>query len=176
MKAFWTEDTLGNKIQRILTDRAKACGLEIQSVILFGPRVQGRHDLSVGCELLILLSETVDLESFIQFENHVRLQMVMEKMQRVNTITMTPSIFRNLLYKDEKVGTYLFMISRANRVLYDPNHAFATILHQIHTAPIKQEEQFIRQCITFAKDFESEKWEEKWEKALMHLQYKRRRT
>jgi predicted nucleotidyltransferase len=141
------------------------------SIVLFGSRAKGDFTSQSDYEFMIMVSNETPLERHILFQETMKLELLREKYLNVKLIVYTPEIFEEILYNDNMVGTYLYMICRENIVLYDRQGTFMYIRDRLTRSRDKSEEIFLQQCIEFAKVFGSEKWERKWDKTLMQFKY-----
>lgn len=169
------KDKVLPRVNNLLKKCAKNANVELTSIVLFGSKATGNKNSQNEYEVLVLLKNDTTLEDYVKYTNIIRLELLKEKLSRVKTLVFTPQTFQNLLFKEEMIGTYLYIICKNNIIMYDKDNAFVSILRRILNSSLKQEEKFIKQCIKFAKDLGSEKWGQKWEKALMNLKYEKNR-
>lgn len=174
-EVFMGGDRTLPKVDSIIERSAAECSVEIISIVLFGSRAAGDRNSLNDYEVLVLISNDTDLESYIRFNNSVRLGLLKDRVNNVKILVFTPASFESILYKDKLVGTYLYIICRDNLVLIDKNNTFMSIHSRLSKNTIKPEEKFLEQCIEFAKDLGSEKWGRKWEKVLLQHKYQKKR-
>lgn len=176
MRADWAKGsgTL-DYINTIIQNCAEKLSLELISTVLYGSRTKGDYSMQSDYEILVLLNNGTDIKGFIKFENTLRFELINEKFFRVKVITFTPEIFEEILYSDNVTGTFLYMICRDSIILYDKQNNFAAIMERLNSSSIKSEEEFMVQCVEFARALGSDKWERKWEKSLMQLRYLKNR-
>jgi uncharacterized protein len=168
---FLSKDKVLPRVNNLLTRCAKDNKVKILSVVLFGSRAQGIKNSQSDYELLLLLDNSTLLEEYIKFSNIVRLELLKENLSNVKIAMFTPQTFQELLFHEETVGTYLYIICKNNVVIYDKHNTFVAIMSRVLNGSMKQEEKFLMQCIKFSQDLGSEKWGQKWEKALLNLKY-----
>jgi predicted nucleotidyltransferase len=174
-EVFMSGDRTLPKIDVVIQRAVAECSVEIVSVVLFGSRAAGDRNSLNDYEVLVLISNGTDLENYLRFNNYVRLELLRDRVNNVKILVFTPETFENILYKDRLVGTYLYIICRDNFVLLDKNNTFMSIQSRLRKNIIKPEENFMEQCIEFAKDLGSEKWGRKWEKVLLQHRYQKKR-
>jgi predicted nucleotidyltransferase len=170
-----SNDRILPKVNKVIENCSLSNDVEVLSIILFGSKASGDRNSLNDYEFLIIVGNQTDLETYIQFNNSIRLETVKARLSNVKILVFTPTSFENILYKDVLVGTYLYIISRENIILLDKENTFAGILSRISRNFLKPEEIFLEQCISFAKELGSEKWLRKWEKALLQLKYQTKR-
>jgi uncharacterized protein len=176
MKKNWLEtDRIIPKICSIFEDCAKLYNVEIKSVILYGSKARGEIRSSNDYEIILLINDDIGASHYIKLTNTIRIEFLKEKLVNVNLLVYTPEVFEEILYKDESVGTFLYMICKENTIIYDKKGTFTAIRERMASNNIKSEEIFINQCINFAKTLGSSKWEQKWEKVLMQYKYLKKR-
>jgi uncharacterized protein len=177
MRYNWLEkDRVARHINEIVKKCAEPLGMEILSVILYGSRARGERSSQNDYEILLLASDETKMDQHIRFTNTIKLTLIKEKFLQVKISVYTPAIFEEIMYNDEVLGTFLYMICRENIILYDKLGTFQAIRERIVSNPIKKEETFLIQCVAFAKMLESEKWERKWEKTLVQFRYQQNRN
>ncbi|MDP4182597.1 MAG: nucleotidyltransferase domain-containing protein [Bacillota bacterium] len=176
MRIDWLEnDRFINKVDSILEKYSLSLGIEILSIVLYGSRARGDRNSQNDYELIVLVNNNTDLNSFIKFTNILRIELLKEKLFLVKLLVYTPDVFEELLYNDKVTGTFLYMICKENIILYDKFGTFITIKERLAANDVKKEEEFLNQCVDFARMLGSEKWERKWEKTLMQYKYMKRR-
>jgi len=176
MKRDWIEkDRTLMKVCSILETCAKAYSVEIKSVVLYGSKARGEMRTSNDYEIIFLIDNDISTNIYVKLINTIRIEFLKEKLQAVNLLIYTPEIFEDILYNDELVGTFLYMLCKENIIIYDNKGTFTAIKEKVTSNTIKKEEEFINQCINFAKMMGSNKWEQKWEKVLMQYRYLNRR-
>lgn len=176
MKKNWLEtDRVIPKICNILENCAKLYDIEIRSLVLYGSKARGEIRSSNDYEIILLINNDITANNYIKLINTIRIEFLKEKLINVNLLVYTPDVFEEILYNDESVGTFLYMICKENTIIYDKKGTFTAIRERMASNNIKSEEVFINQCITFAKRLGSQKWEQKWEKVLMQYKYLKRR-
>ncbi|HHV29652.1 nucleotidyltransferase domain-containing protein [Acetivibrio mesophilus] len=163
------------RILDIMEQCSERVDVKLMSIVLYGARAKGDNTSQSVYEFLILSNNETSLDKFILFNETVKLELLREKYLNVNVLTYTPEIFEEILYKDEMVGTFLYMICRENIILYDRYGTFMSIRERMSNNKMKSEEMFLRQCIEFSKKIGSEKWERKFDKTLMHYKYRNNR-
>lgn len=172
MRSFsLANDRTINRVTKMIEETSDQLEVEIMSFVLFGSRARGDFTSQSEYEFLVLVSNETLLHKYILFNEVLKLELTKEKYLNVKVLTYTPEIFEEILYKEKIVGTYLYMICRDNLVLFDKHGAFLYIREKLSKSRIKSEEDFLQQCISFAKLFGSEKWERKWDKTLMQFKY-----
>ncbi|MEN8908120.1 MAG: nucleotidyltransferase domain-containing protein [Clostridiales bacterium] len=177
MRKNWLEtDRVVPKICKILEECAKQYEIDIKSIILYGSKARGEIRSSNDYEIVLLVDDEIDTGNYIKLVNTIRIEFLKEKLINVNLLIYTPEVFEEILYKDENVGTFLYMICKENTIIYDKKGTFTAIRKRMSSNNIKNEEIFINQCIIFAKKLGSAKWEQKWEKVLMQHRYLKRRN
>ena len=164
-----------NRVKALLEELSKSMSIEVMSIVLYGSRARGDNTSHSDYELLILLADDTPLEKFISLSENLKLALLREKYINVKLLFYTAEIFEEILYNDEIVGTFLYMICRENVILYDRYGNFMAIRDRLVNNSIKSEEVFLSQCVEFSKLFGSEKWERKWERILMQFKYNNRR-
>ncbi len=176
MRIDWLEhDRVIKSIDVILESCAKPFDIEIMSIVLYGSRARGDRNSQNDYEFIVLVNNNTELKSFVKFTNTIRLELLKEKLFLVKILVHTPETFEDLLYNDIMVGTFLYMICKENIILYDRFGTFMSIKEKLSVNTKKKEEEFLMQCVEFAKMLGSEKWERKWEKTLMQFQYLKKR-
>lgn len=175
-KIDYTKDRTLNRVTKILEEQSEELGVEILSVVLYGSRAKGDFTSQSDYEILVITSNEVELPKFIQFNERLKFELLRDKLINVKILTYTREIFEEILYNDNLVGTFLFMICRENITIFDKRSTFITIRERLTKNSIKSEETFLEQCVEFAKNFGSEKWERKWDRALMQVKYHKRRS
>lgn len=168
-------DRILNRVTDILEQCSEQMDAEIISVVLYGSRARGDYTSQSDYEFLVLLSNETPLDKFLLFNETVKLELLREKYLNVKLLCYTPKIFEEILYKDKMVGTFLYMVCRDNIILYDRFGTFMSIRERLTKSRVKGEEVFLQQCVEFAKQFGSEKWERKWDKTLMQFKYRNNR-
>ncbi|GAE87439.1 nucleotidyltransferase [Acetivibrio straminisolvens] len=163
------------RILDIMEQCSERVDVKLMSIVLYGARAKGDNTSQSVYEFLILSNNDTSLDKFILFNETVKLELLKEKYLNVNVLNYTPEIFEEILYKDEMVGTFLYMICRENIILYDRYGTFMSIRERMINSKIKSEEVFLRQCIEFSKKIGSEKWVRKFDKTLMHYMYRNNR-
>jgi uncharacterized protein len=98
-----------------------------------------------------------------------------DKLIHVKILTYTPDTFEDILYNDNIVGTFLYMMCRDNIILFEKCGTFTAIKERMINSEVKREEIFLEQCVDFARILGSEKWAQKWEKTLMQFKYLKKR-
>ncbi|PQQ68341.1 nucleotidyltransferase [Acetivibrio saccincola] len=164
-----------NRVKALLEEYSESISVEVMSIVLYGSRARGDNTSNSDYELLILLADDTPLKKFISFGENLKLALLKEKYINVKLLFYTPGIFEEILYEDEIVGTFLYMICRENVILYDKYGTFLSIRDRLPNNNRKSEEIFLSQCVEFSKLFGSEKWERKWERILMQFRYHNRR-
>lgn len=149
--------------------------IDITSIVLYGSRASGDRNSNSVYELLVLLKNDVMLAEYIKFNESLKLELIKEKLSGVKFISYTPDAFEELMYNDPSIGAILYIICKENIVLYDKLGTFAAIKEKVARSEVKDEEEFLNQCISFAKMLRSEKWQRKYEKALLQYKYIKRR-
>lgn len=162
-------------VKKILEEATKSADVEIGSLIIYGSRGAGDRNSSNQYDFLILIDSSTPLNKFVRFNSTLKLLILKEKLTTVKMLVYTPEIFEDLLYNDILIGTFLYMITRENIVIYDRDNRFRAICERLKNNTIKGEDKFLKQCINFARDLGSQKWERKWEKTLMHYNYMKKR-
>ncbi len=176
MRIDWFEnDRVIKNIDIILEKCAKPFNVEIMSVVLYGSKARGDRNSQNDYEFLILVNNDTELKNFVKFTETIRLELLKEKIFQVKILVHTPEIFEDLLYNDKVVGTFLYIICKENIIIYDKYATFMSIKERLSVNNVKKEEDFLMQCVEFAKMLGSEKWERKWEKTLIQFQYMKRR-
>jgi predicted nucleotidyltransferase len=176
MRKNWLEtDRVVPKICKIFEKCAEIYNIEIRSVVLYGSKARGEIRSSNDYEVVLLVNDEIGTGNYIKLLNTIRIEFLKDKLVNVNLLIYTPDVFEEILYKDENVGTFLYMICKENTIVYDKKGTFTSIKERITSNNIKNEEVFINQCINFAKKLGSAKWEQKWEKVLMQYRYLKRR-
>lgn len=174
-KSSLISDRIINRTASILEQCSKRAGIEIISVVLYGSKARGDKTSQNDYEFLILVYNEVMLKDFMFFQELLKLELISEKYLNVKFISFTPDIFEEILYEDDIVGTFLYMICRENIIVYDKFGTFMSIRERLASNKLKSEETFLQQCIDFSKKLGSEKWERKFDKTLMHFRYRNNR-
>lgn len=176
MRIDWLEnDRILKNIDFVLENCAKPFNIEIMSIVLYGSKARGDRNSQNDYEFIVLVDNNTELNNFIKFTNTIRLTLIKEKLFMVKILVHTPDTFEDLLYNDKIVGTFLYMICKENIILFDRFGTFMSIKERLAVNNTKKEEEFLTQCVEFAKLLGSEKWEKKWEKTLLQFQYLKRR-
>jgi len=176
MRVDWLEnDRVINRVDAILEACSQSLGVEIMSIVLYGSKARGDRNSQNDYEFIILVNNNTSLASFVKMQDSLRIQLLKEKLLLVKTIIYTPEIFEDILYSDKVTGTLLYMICKENIIIYDKYGTFISIKERLSVSNIKKEEEFLVQCVEFAKMLGSQKWERKWEKTLMQYRYMKRR-
>lgn len=162
MKRDWVEkDRTVTKVCGILETCAKVYSIEIKSVVLYGSKARGEMRTSNDYEIVFLIDNNISTSNYIKLTNTIRIEFLKEKLHAVNLLVYTPEVFEDILYNDELVGTFLYMLCKENIIVYDNKGTFTAIKERVTSNTIKKEEEFINQCIKFAKIMGSTKWEQK---------------
>ncbi len=170
-----TNDRVINSTGIILENCAKSLNAEIISFILYGSRAGNSRNTQNDYEMIVLLGDNTALSVYIKFINLLRIELIREKLLQVKILVYTPDIFEDMLYNDESVGAFLYMICKESQIIYDKYGSFTAIRERIAANSVTDEENFIKQCIAFSKKMSSEKWRQKWEKTLMQYNYMKKR-
>ena len=170
------KDRVLMRARSVLEDCAQKLQTKIISIVLYGSKARADKYSQNEYELMILVQNEIELIDFIKLTNDIRLELLREKLVNVKILMYTPDIFEDILYKDKITGTFLYMICRENIIVYDIHHEFKFIKEKIATNQIKSEEEFLEDCIEFAKNFGSGKWAEIWEKTLLQHKYSEKRN
>lgn len=174
MKKNWLEkDRVIPKVNNILSDCTSICKCDIRSLVLYGSRVRDGGSQN-EYEFLLLIDE-ISTNSYIHLINLIKIELLKQKLMGVNITVHTQKSFEELLYNTEDISTLLYMIIREHLILFDKQGSFISIKERLLSNTIKPEEEFLNQCIRFAKKMGSIKWEQKWEKVLMQYKYLHRR-
>lgn len=168
-------DRVLKRVLDMLEQCSERVNVKIMSIVLYGARAKGDNTSQSVYEFLILSNNETSLDKFILFNETVKLELLKEKYLNVKVLTYTPEIFEEILYKDEMVGTFLYMICRESIILYDRYGTFMSIRSRLTSNKAKSEEVFLTQCIEFSKRIGSEKWERKFDKTLMQYKYRNNR-
>lgn len=163
------------KIQELLKKCAQEAPAEIISTVLYGSKAKGDRNSLNEYEIMVMLENTTPVMNFIRFQNYVRMEILKQNLQKVKILEYTPETFEKILFEDTMVGTFLYIICRDHVILYDKDNYFIKILNKLIAGSEKSEETFLAQCIDFARELGSEKWERKWEKTLMQYRMLKRR-
>lgn len=176
MKKDWVlSDRIINNISEVVERCASPLKIDIISIVLYGSRARGDHNSQSEYEILLLIDDSSDIEKYVKFINCLNIELLKDKLIHVKILTYTPEIFEDILYNDNVVGTFLYMMCRDNIVLFDKSRTFSAIKERLTGNAIKKEETFLAQCIDFARMLGSEKWADKWEKTLMQFNYLKKR-
>lgn len=176
MRVDWLEnDRFINRVDAILEKCVDSLEIEIMSVVLYGSRARGDRNSQNDYEFVVLVNNNTPLNSFIKLTNVLRIELLREKLFLVKILLYTPEIFEEILYADKVTGTFLYMICKENIIIYDKFGTFISIKERLAVNNVKKEEEFLNQCIEFAKMLGSQKWERKWEKTLMQYKYMKKR-
>ncbi|HOV25407.1 MAG TPA: nucleotidyltransferase domain-containing protein [Pseudobacteroides sp.] len=176
MRVDWLEnDRVINRVDAILEACANSLGIEIMSIVLYGSKARGDRNSQNDYEFVILVNNNTSLSDFIKLQDSLKIQLLKEKLLLVKVIIYTPEIFEDVLYSDKVTGTLLYMICKENIIIYDKYGTFISIKERLSVSNIKKEEDFLVQCVEFARMLGSQKWERKWEKTLMQYRYMKRR-
>lgn len=176
MSRSWApNDRVVVQVNSVIERCAENLGIEILSIVLFGSRARGDYNSQSDYEIMVLVRDGTEVEKYIRFTNVIRLELIKEKLFQAKIQVYTPEVFENILYDDELVGTFLYMICRDNVIFYDKMGTFTAIKERLARSETKSEEKFLSQCVEFAKMLGSEKWERKWEKTLLQLKYIKKR-
>ncbi len=172
-----SNDRIIKSLKQLLDACAAKSGVEIVSMVLYGSKAKGDRNSQNDYDIMLLLKDGTALANFIRFNEALKIEIIKEKLLQVKFLTYTPDTFEDIMYNDSTVGTYFYIICKENLILYDKFGAFSAIKEKLQRNERKDEEEFLMQCIEFARMMGSEKWERKWEKALMQYRYfKKRRT
>lgn len=150
---------------------AEAQNYEVVSIILYGSKARGDKNSQSEYELLVLLDDSITLKDYIKYCDTLKLKLIKKKLCSVKILVYTPSIFKDIFYTDNFVGTFLYAIYKDSIVLYDKLDIFVKLREQLTKNALKNEVHFLEQCIDFAKEMGSVKWEQKWERLLMQHKY-----
>lgn len=176
MESKWVNrDKVLDKVMDLAGTAAQNLEVELLSMILYGSRARGDRNPQNDYEILILTDDGIELNTYILFNDTLKLELFKEKLFNVKIQSYTSEGFNKILYNNEITGTFLYMITKECIVIYDKCKTFGEIKEQISFNSFKEEETFIRQCIEFTRMFGSEKWAQKWEKILMQHNYSRKR-
>ncbi len=176
MRVDWLEnDRIINRVDAILEACVNNLGVEIMSIVLYGSRARGDRNSQNDYEFIVLVNNNTSLSTFVKLQDSLRIQLLKEKLLLVKIIVYTPEIFEDILYSDKVTGTLLYMICKENIIVYDKYGTFISIKERLAVNNVKKEEEFLNQCIEFAKMLGSQKWERKWEKTLMQFKYMKKR-
>lgn len=176
MSQEWVHfDRVVNRIGTILNKCAEPYGIEILSAVLYGSRARGERATRGDYEIMILVDDNTPLSSYVKLTNTLKIEFLKELLTGAKVTIYTPEVFEDILYNDRMVGTFLYMMCRENVILFDKNNIFTSIKERICSNNVKSEEEFLAQCVEFAKMLGSEKWERKWEKTLMQFKYTKHR-
>ena len=115
-----------NRVKALLEELSKSMSIEVMSIVLYGSRARGDNTSHSDYELLILLADDTPLEKFISLSENLKLALLKEKYINVKPL-LYREIFEEILYNDEIVGTFLYMICRENVILYDRYGNFMAI-------------------------------------------------
>ncbi|MCX7709617.1 MAG: nucleotidyltransferase domain-containing protein [Clostridia bacterium] len=170
-----SHDRVVNSFKQVLDVCVQEFGIEIMSIVLYGSRARGDRNSGNDYEFLLLLKQNTPLQDYIHFNEKLKIELIREKLLQVKFTIYTPEIFEHLMVHDTMVGTILYIICKENIILFDRMGTFAAIKERIVRNEMKDEEEFLNQCIEFAKMMGSEKWQRKWEKTLLQYKYTRRR-
>ena len=172
-----SNDRVLNRVTGIFERCSQQVGVDIVSVVLYGSRARGDYTSQSDYEFLILIEENTELMKFILMKETLKYELLKERYMNVRTLLYTPDVFEELLYNDKLVGTFLYMICRDNIPLFDRKGTFRTIKERLKSVnnTRKSEEEFLVQCIDFARQMGSEKWERKWDRTLLQFRYQKRR-
>lgn len=162
-------------INKIINRCAEKTTVSLLSAILYGLRAKIIKNAQVEYEVLLFVEDNSVLESYIKFNSMIKIELIREKLNNVKIMVYTPSVFNDILFNDDVVGTFLYIICKENFILYDKFGTFMAIKESISSNSKKGEEEFLKQCVEFAKILGSQKWEQKWEKTLIQYQYKKKR-
>lgn len=165
-------------IKRIINVIEKLTGslqIEVISVVLYGSKARGDRNSQNDYDLMVLVNNDLELKRYIQFNSILRLELLKEKLHNAKILVYTPDTFEEILYNDKIAGTFLYMICKENIIFFDKHNTFKSIKDRISHSTVKSEEEFLQNCIEFAKSLGSEKWAQKWEKSLMQFNYLRKR-
>lgn len=168
-------DRILKRINDVLETCSEAMKVEIESIVLFGSKARGDRNSQNDYEIMILVSNETNIKDYVKLINTIRLEILKEKLFTSQILVYTSEIFEDILYNDKITGTFLYMICRENIILFDKYNTFRAIKERITNGSVKEEEEFINQCIEFAKIFGSDKWAQKWEKNLMQYKYLKKR-
>lgn len=177
MRTSLANDRVLNRVTDILEKCAEQVGVEIVSVVLYGSRAKDNFSSQSDYEFLVFMEEGTELIDFVRLNETIKYALLKERWLNVKTLLYTPEIFEELLYSDEVVGTFFYMVCRDNIVLYDRRGTFRAIKERLISVNNnrKSEEVFLEQCIDFSKQMGSEKWERKWDRTLMQFKYRKGR-
>jgi uncharacterized protein len=176
MKQSWLQnDRVIPKVCNTLENCVQKYDVEIKSIVLYGSRARGEVSSRTEYELLVLINDSIETDNYIKLSNSIKIDLLKQKLIYVNISIYTCKSFEDLLYNDELVGTFLYIILRENIVIFDKQGTFLSIREKISINNIKSEETFLEQCIKFAREMGSVKWEQKWEKVLMQYRYLKNR-
>jgi len=176
MRTNWLEnDRVIGKIDSLVEKCSDQLNVEVVAIVLYGSKARGDRNSQNDYEFLIFVDNTTDTNKFIKFIETVRMELLKEKMLFVRVTGYTPEVFEDLLYNDRVLGTFLYMICKENIIIYDKYATFMSIKQRLIVSETKNEEEFLSQCVEFAKMLGSEKWERKWEKTLLQYRYMKKR-
>lgn len=172
-----SNDRVLNRVTEIFERCAQQVGVNLVSVVLYGSRARGDYTSQSDYEFLIFIEEKTELIKFILMNDTLKYELLKERCLNVKTLLYTPDVFEEVLYNDKLVGTFLYMICRDNIPLFDRKGTFRTIKERLTSSnnTRKSEEEFLEQCVEFARQMGSEKWERKWDRILMQFRYQKRR-
>jgi len=166
-----------DSIKAIIERCTLSLNIEFTSIVLYGSKARGDRNSQNDYEVLLLVKDDTPMLSYIRLNETLKIELLKEKLFQVKIVLYTPETFEKVLYYDSLLGTFLYIICKENIILYDRVGTFSAIKEKLARNEIKDEEEFLNQCIGFARMLGSEKWERKWEKALMQHKYlKNRRT
>lgn len=173
--SFILKDRLIPRIRELIHECAHIVGVEITSLILYGSKAMGDRSSQNEYELVLLVDNDTSITNFIRFQNTIRIELLKQNLNKVKILVYTVEAFEEILFNDVLVGTFLYMICRDHIIMLDNNNEFVKILNRLINSKDKKEDEFLKQCIDFSRQLGSEKWERKWEKALMHYNIQKRK-
>ena len=178
METEWiSNDRVIKKINAVIENCVEKLQAQIVSIVLYGSKARGDRNSQNDYEIMVLVENEIQLKDFIMLTNTIRLELLREKLVNAKVLVYTPDTFEDILYNEKITGTFLYMICKENIIIYDNHNEFKFIIERISRNSIKNEEEFLADCIEFTKSFGSEKWAQKWEKTLMQYKYlQKRRT
>lgn len=159
------------KIYQLIEKCENMSEIEIISIVLFGPKAQKISSSQSKYKILILIDEDSKPLNSAKFYEYLKIYLLSEKLYNVTCSVYTPNIFENILYNDDIIGSFFYIILKENIVLYDKMNIFYKIRERMISEAVKPEENFIKQCIRFSELMDSEKWKDRWEKRLMQHKY-----
>jgi predicted nucleotidyltransferase len=127
-----SRDNVLNKAYNTIEKCAQIVNVDVVSIVLFGSRVKKGNFSQGEYELLVIVPNDIGLDKYIKFCETTKIHMLASKLYNVKVLTYTLDIFENILYGDNIIDAFLYMIMTENIILYDNSNVFyksVLILH-----------------------------------------------